>query len=171
VNTHVLRSTENSKPPSFRGRKRAVNAAKCSGSKENSPSAVFTSRLLETRICRADGGRMSGSQPRSNTPSRRASSTVAHLLATTSLQLLSDSKAARQTTSDWRTGLTRSRSEKSAINCRQDLSNHCFHAAAWARTGESKPLRVTSPRSSNERPLPRHSSAIAFETRICSGCA
>src|SRR5262245_2214345 len=56
-------------------------------------------------------------------------------------------------------------------NCRQNLYIHCVHVAAWARTGESKPLRVTSPTSSNESPFPMHSSAIAFETRICSGCA
>ena len=67
--------------------------------------------------------------------------------------------------------LTRIRPEKSATNCRRNVHNHCRHPAACARTGEVKPLRVTSPRSSNERPLPMHSSAIAVETRICSGCA
>jgi hypothetical protein len=52
---------------------------------------------------------MSGSQPRSKSRSRRASSSVAYVLVTPSLQLLSDSKAARQTMSDRRIDLTRQR--------------------------------------------------------------
>ena len=57
------------------------------------------------------------------------------------------------------------------ISCAKNLYDHCRHPAACARTGDVKPFSVTSPMSSNERPLPRHSSAIAVETRICSGCA
>ena len=45
------------------------------------------------------------------------------------------------------------------------------YATACTRTGCSKPFSDTSPRSRNARPLPRHSSATAFDTRLCSGCA
>ena len=61
---------------------------------------------------------MSGSQPRSKSRSRRASSSVAYVLVTTSLQLVSDSKAAMQTMSDWCFDLTRIRPEKSVIDYR-----------------------------------------------------
>src|SRR5437667_12910485 len=65
-----------------------MKAAKCIGSNENSPSELFTSRSLVTRMSRAEGGRISGSQPRSNSRSLRASSSVAYRSVTFS-QLLS----------------------------------------------------------------------------------
>jgi hypothetical protein len=66
-----------------------------------------------------------------------------------------------------RSGTTRDRLLRGAIANR----THCFHAAAWARTGWPKPFSETSPRFSNESPLPMHNSATAFETIICSACA
>ena len=78
---------------------------------------VFTSTLLETRISRTDGGRMSGSQPRSNSRSPRASSSVAYVLVTTSLHPLSDSEAARQTMSDCCIDLTRIRLQSAIYFC------------------------------------------------------
>src|SRR4030095_2368455 len=79
---------------------RAANAGNSAGSKENSPSEVFTSTLLETRISRVDGGRISGSQPRSKSRSWQALSNVAYLLVITSQQ--KSKRAAIATTGEQR---------------------------------------------------------------------